>query len=198
VPPSLRAALRGYAYLAPNFLGFLVFTAFPVVAVGIMAFFRGSFTTHFANGHLEVDAHYCGLDNFLALAHDLRPGGELLRASWNTFVLLAAVPLQMAGSLGLAMLLHRKIRGRVVYRTLLFLPSIASGIALFLVWRWIFNADYGLLNAALGTHVDWLGTVRLAKPALILMGVWTAMGGTNMVLFLAGLQGIDPTLYEAA
>src|SRR5207302_9900228 len=124
-------------------------------------------------------------------------GGELLRASWNTLVLLIAVPLQMAGSLGLALLINRKIRGRVVYRTLLFLPSIASGIALFLVWRWIFNRDYGLLNSFLepviGAKPDWLGSASLAKPAIILMSVWTGMGGTSMVLYLAGPQAIDPT-----
>ncbi len=276
----IRDAVRGYLYLAPNFLGFLVFTALPVLAVAIMAFFKGSFTTHVEGGHASVDARFCGLENFERLANDLRPGapvdkvalatllvtaaifgalvwarrnrsgdagraeraaslallvliglalvvafvatfgsaanqgGELLRASWNTLVLLAAVPLQMAGSLGLALLLNRNIKARVVWRTLLFLPSIASGIALFLVWRWLFNANYGLLNAALGPilepighllgwpalsrQTDWLGTKELAKPALILMGTWTAMGGTNMVLYLAGLQSIDPTLYEAA
>lgn len=278
---KLRDAARGYAYLAPNFLGFLVFTAFPVIAVAIMAFYKGSFTTRLSDaGALSVDAQACGLENFRRLAQDLRPGasvdltqlatlivaslifwgvhvgrkrwgdgagpferagsaallivlglaimvgffgafgeavekgGELLRASWNTLVLLIAVPVQMAASLGLALLINRKIRGRVVFRTLLFLPSIASGIALFLVWRWIFNADFGLLNALLGSalellgkllhwpalsqRTDWLGTKELAKPALIIMGVWTGMGGTNMVLYLAGLQSIDPTLYEAA
>jgi multiple sugar transport system permease protein len=272
-------AVRGYLYLAPNFLGFLVFTAIPVLAVAVMAFFKGSFTTRVEEGHVSVDARFCGLENFSRLLDDLAPGapidtsslatllvtaaifgalvwvrrhrsdasgaeraasltvlvllglamiaafggtfgpaanqgGELLRASWNTLVLLVAVPLQMAGSLGLAMLLNRNIKARVLWRTLLFLPSIASGIALFLVWRWLFNANYGLLNAAVGPilepigrlvgwsalsrHTDWLGTRELAKPALILMGTWTAMGGTNMVLYLAGLQGIDPTLYEAA
>jgi ABC-type sugar transport system permease subunit len=275
-----RDAVRGYLYLAPNFLGFLVFTAIPVIAVAVMAFFKGSFTTRLTPAGMTIDAEHCGLDNFQRLANDLRPGapvdkvqlatlvvasvifgavlwarrrwsegagtyersasavllvflglaiavgffgafgdaaqkgGELLRASWNTLVLLLAVPFGMAGSLGLALLINRKIRGRVVFRTLLFLPSIASGIALFLVWRWIFNADFGLLNSivgpvleaagnalgwpALSRRTDWLGTRELAKPALILMSVWTAMGGTNMVLYLAGLQGIDPTLYEAA
>ncbi len=279
---KLKEILTGYAYVLPNLLGFLLFTALPVVAVAIMAFFSGSFTTHLdaETGKFAVDAHRCGLGNFRLLLQDLTPGapldlsaaallvvsavllgavvwaarrrgeqagtiervasvgvtvllafvvagafagmvgravdtgGDLLRASWNTLVLLVAVPLQMAGSLGLAMLLNRKIRGRVAFRTLLFLPSIASGIALFLVWRWIFNADFGLLNqlcggffellgkvfhiAALSRRTDWLGSKELAKPALIAMGVWTAMGGTNMVLYLAGLQGIDPTLYEAA
>ena len=192
--------LLGYAYIAPNFLGFLVFTLLPVLAVGVMAFYKGSFTTRFdpAAGGLKVAAEYAGVVNFRQLGTELGEGGELRRALWNTSVLLLSVPLQMAASLGLALLINRKIRGRVVFRTLLFLPTIASGIALFLVWRWIFNKDFGLLNDVLGVHVDWLGDPALAKPSLILMGVWTAMGGTNMVLFLAGLQGIDPTLYEAA
>jgi multiple sugar transport system permease protein len=207
---------RGYAYIAPNFLGFLVFTALPVLAVGVMAFFQGSFTTRVdpVQGTVTVDARPCGFDNFTHLVKELDPkasperpeGGELYRALKNTLVLLLAVPIQMAAALALAMLLNRKIRGRVVYRTLLFLPTIASGIALFLVWRWLYNKDFGLLNAILAPlyHLldtpppDWLGSKTLAKPALIIMGVWMAMGGTTMVLFLAGLQGIDPTLYEAA
>jgi multiple sugar transport system permease protein len=190
----LRKVLEAYAYLAPNFLGFVVFTALPVVAVAVMAFYEGSFATHDTPSGVSVDARFCGLDNFRTVVSD----PDLLRATRNTFILLAAVPLQMAASLGLAMLLNRKIKGRVFWRTLLFLPSIASGIALFLVWRWIFNADFGLLNAVVGGRTDWLGRTDLAKPALIGMGVWTAMGGANMVLYLAGLQGIDPTLYEAA
>jgi multiple sugar transport system permease protein len=251
VSPTVRAALRGYAYLAPNFVGFLVFTALPVLAVAIMTFFQGSFTTRLdpETGRLSIKAEPAGpgaLDNWRHLKTDLRSGideedvrpdgtrthlfrpeGDLRRALRNTLVLLLSVPLQMAAALGLALLLNRKIRGRVVFRTLLFLPTISAGIALFLVWRWLLNADFGLVNATLGgffewlgkhlgpgdehtfglglirpgvltRHTDWLGTKELAKPALVAMGVWIAMGGTNMVLFLAGLQSIDPTLYEAA
>ncbi|MDF1665552.1 MAG: sugar ABC transporter permease, partial [Planctomycetota bacterium] len=80
-----------------------------------------------------------------------------------------------------------------------------TGVAMFLVWRWIFNPNVGLINSFLDTlgligtvRPDWLGDPFLVKPAIILMGICTAMGGTNMILFLAGLQGIDPTLYEAA
>jgi multiple sugar transport system permease protein len=242
--PRVRAALRGYAYLAPNFLGFLVFTALPVIAVAAMTFFEGSFTTNVdpAKGRLSVQAAPAGGDyrgNWRALWEDLAgeheveekqpdgtvakrvvPEGTLRRSLRNTVVLLLAVPIQMALSLGLAMLLNRKIRGRIVFRTLLFLPTISAGIALFLVWRWLLNADFGLVNAVFGgalerlgnglatlglvranlvtAHTDWLGSKELAKPALVAMGVWIAMGGTNMVLYLAGLQGIDPTLYEAA
>lgn len=246
--PRLRAALRGYLYLAPNFLGFVVFTALPVVAVAAMTFFQGSFTTKLdpRAGTITVNAERAGenyLGNWSRLVDDLAaarvveeaqpdgtivkrvtPEGNLRRALRNTTVLLLSVPIQMAGALALAMLLNRKLKGRVVWRTLLFLPSISAGIALFLVWRWLLNADFGLVNALLGgavetvghwfasvgllvdgkgqpllkANTDWLGAAALAKPALVAMGVWIAMGGTNMILYLAGLQGIDPTLYEAA
>jgi multiple sugar transport system permease protein len=134
-----------------------------------------------------------------------RPEGELRQALRNTAVLMLAIPLQMGLALGLALLLNKKGRSRVVLRTLLFLPTVAAGIALYMVWRQLFNQDFGLLNqqlssvGLLGAHrPDWLGDPDLAKPSLIIMLVGIAMGGTNMVLYLAGLQDIDPSLYEAA
>jgi len=134
-----------------------------------------------------------------------RPEGELRQALRNTAVLMLAIPAQMAMALALALLLNKKGRTRVVLRTLLFLPTVAAGIALYMVWRQLFNQEFGLLNqqlSALGvlgeSRPDWLGDPDLAKPALIVMLVGIAMGGTNMVLYLAGLQDIDPSLYEAA
>src|SRR5690606_31105250 len=114
-------------------------------------------------------------------------------------VLMLSIPIQMAFALGLAILLDQKIPGRVLYRTLLFLPTIAAGLALYMIWRQIYNQDHGLLNRLLeavhlidpGQGPDWLGSKGLAKPALLIMLVWIAMGGTNMVLYLAALQDID-------
>lgn len=201
---SARDLGRGLLYLSPNLLGFLVFTALPVLAVFAVAFTSGSYASSIdpATGAARVDAHFVGLQNFRDMAGD----AELWRSLWNTVVLMLAIPLQMALSLGLAMLLNRPGTGRVVLRTMLFLPTVAAGIALYLVWRQIYNQDTGLLNATLETlHLvpdgggpDWLGSAALAKPALLIMLVWIAMGGTNMVLYLAGLQDIDRSLYEAA
>lgn len=201
---SARDLGRGLLYLSPNLLGFLVFTALPVLAVFVVAFTSGSYASELdpATGVATLDARFVGLDNFRSMAGD----AELWRSLWNTVVLMLAIPLQMALALGLAMLLNRPGTSRVVLRTMLFLPTVAAGIALYLVWRQIYNQDTGLLNATLeslhlvedGRGPDWLGSPALAKPALLVMLVWIAMGGTNMVLYLAGLQDIDRSLYEAA
>ena len=200
-----RNLLRGLAFLAPNLTGFLVFTALPVLAVFLGSFFQGEFTwlVDPTTGKGGFDARFVGLDNFAALLRD----EEFWRSLWNTLFLMLAVPLTMALSLGLALLLHQRVPGRVVFRTLLFLPTVAAGIALYMVWRQIYNPEFGLFNAALdaigvldliGSRPDWLGHPTLAKPAVLLMLVWIGMGGTNMVLYLAGLGDIDPSLYEAA
>ncbi len=198
-----RDLAHGLAYLSPNLIGFLVFTFFPVLAVFVVAFTTGDYTSGFdANGEFRIDAEWCGLDNFRTMLGD----GELWQSLWNTAFLMLSIPIQMACALGLAILLNQKVPGRVVYRTLLFLPTIAAGLALYMIWRQIYNQDHGLLNALLealhlvepGGGPDWLGTKALAKPALLIMLVWIAMGGTNMVLYLAALQDIDPSLYEAA
>jgi multiple sugar transport system permease protein len=199
VRSDLRDLGRGLAYLAPNLGGFLLFTLLPVLAVFVVAFTKGSYTTQVdpATGVAALDWRFVGLEHFRAMVHD----EELGRSLWNTAVFMLAIPIQMGLSLGLAMLLNRKIRGQTAYRTLLFLPTVASGIALYVVWRQLYNQDHGLLNEALRAvglpGPDWLGDKRLAKPALLVMLVWVAMGGTNMVLYLAGLQDIDPSLYEA-
>ncbi|MBI4574719.1 MAG: sugar ABC transporter permease [Planctomycetes bacterium] len=181
--------LTAWLYLAPNLAGFLVFTAGPVLAVFAMAGFAGDFVSRF---------EWVGLANFAELAGDRR----FLRSLWNTLVLMSAIPVGMALSLALALLLHQKVRGRVVLRTIFFLPSITSGIALFLLWRWIYNPEFGLVNEALRAlgveGPNWLRDAFWAKPALMFMGLWMGIGGHNMVLYLAGLQHIDPTLYQAA
>jgi multiple sugar transport system permease protein len=195
---------RGLLYLSPNLFGFLLFTALPVLAVFVVAFTQGAYTSSLdpATGAVSIDARFVGLDNFRAMAGD----EELWRSLGNTVLLMLAIPVQMALSLGLAMLLNRPGTSRTVLRTMLFLPTVAAGIALYLVWRQLYNQNSGLLNAgleAIGLFApdqgpDWLGNKLLAKPALMIMLVWIAMGGTNMVLYLAGLQDIDRSLYEAA
>jgi multiple sugar transport system permease protein len=196
-----RDLARGLLYLTPNLGGFLVFTALPVLAVFVVAFTTGTYTSSMDphTGAVHVDATWVGLRHF----HDMVGDRELWQSLWNTLILMLAIPLQMALALGLAMLLDRPGTSRVVLRTMLFLPTVSAGIALYLVWRQIYNQESGLLNAALVAvgspwKPDWLGEPWLAKPALLAMLVWIAMGGTNMVLYLAGLQDIDRSLYEAA
>jgi multiple sugar transport system permease protein len=114
----------------------------------------------------------------------------------------------MMASLGLAIALNRKVRGESMFRTVFFLPSIWPGMAVAILWLWIFNPEYGMLNniiywggKLLGFNLQgplWLNSPGWAKPALMLMNFWIAIGGMNMILYLAALQGIPRDLYEAA
>lgn len=195
---------RAAAFLAPNFLGFALFTFIPVVAIFVVAFTTGDYTSSVdpVSGRVSIDASFVGFQHFRTLWSDPRFWSSL----WNTFVFLAAIPLQMGIALGLALLLNQKLPGRTLWRTLLFLPTIAAGLALYMIWRQIYNQEFGLLNQVLaaiglidaGAGPDWLGDKAWAKPAILAMLVWIGMGGTNMVLYLAALQDVDPTLYEAA
>jgi len=121
----------------------------------------------------------------------------------NTFYLLLGLPISMACSLGLAVLLNQTIPGRNLFRLAFFLPSIVGGVGIYLLWKWIFNTEYGLINSVIAmVHPAggpaWLESQAWAKNALIIMSVWATAGGANMVLYLAALQNVDPQLHEAA
>jgi multiple sugar transport system permease protein len=112
----------------------------------------------------------------------------------------AGIPLGMAASLGIALLLNVRVRGIAVWRTFFYLPSIMPAVASSILWIWIFNPQAGLLNgllASFGLHgPNWLQDENTSKPALILMGLWGSGGG--MIVWLAGLKGINEAYYEAA
>jgi len=195
-----KETLAAVCFLLPNILGFFLFTFWPVVA---------AFLLSFTQWDLLTPPHWTGLTNFsdlLGFSHS--PEGW--RASdplfWkylaNTLFLMLGLPLTMAASLGLAIVLNKKLRFSYAYRLIFFLPSILSGVAIFYLWRWIYNPDYGLFNAALASvgisGPNWLTDVRWAKPALVIMSLWLGAGGTGMLLYLAALQAIPVDLYEAA
>jgi len=123
---------------------------------------------------------------------------------FNTAFLLLGVPISMALALLVAIVLNQKLAGSRLFRTIYYIPTILPIAALALIWMWIFNPDYGLLNyffrslglIELGT-TNWLQNAATVKPALIIMGVWRGMG-YQMIIYLAGLQGVSRTLYEAA
>lgn len=192
---STKEAIAGYAFLLPNFIGFLVFTSIPVIASFLLAFFEWDLLT---------PPKFVGMDNFIKLATDR----DFWYYCYNTVFLMLAIPFSILGSLGLAVMLNRKIKGIVFYRTMYFLPTISSGVAIFVLWRWIYNTDIGLFNTMIRgfgnlIHVNlqgvpWLTSEAWAKPALVIMGVWQTVGGHNMLLYLAALQGVPRSLYEAA
>ncbi len=202
-----REAIGGYAFIMPNFLGFLIFTSLPVIASFILAFYKWDVITPWQQ------AEFVGLDNFIKLLgfhHDPVVGWKANDPHfwyflYNTAYMMIGIPITMAASLFVALVMNKKIKGIVIFRTVFFLPSICAGVALYMLWRWIYNPDFGLLNSFLQTisgdliqGPKWLNSIAWAKPALVIMNIWTYMGGYNMILYLAALQGISPELYEAA
>lgn len=191
-----RNTLVACGFLLPNFLGFLLFTSLPVLASLALSFFQWD---------LFTAPRFVGLENFVRLLgfRDGRPNDpEFWYYCFNTVFLMLAIPVNMLGSLALAVVMNQKLRGIVVFRTIYFMPSIVAGVGTYLLWRWIYNPDYGPINALLQMvgieGPKWLQSIGWAKPALMFMGFWTTVGGYNMVLYLAALQGVSPELYEAA
>lgn len=185
--------LTSWVFLAPNLFGVLLFVVFPVIASFLLAF------THWSGSRAEIDAvRWAGLENF----RDLLADKNFWQAMYNTLVLMAGVPLRLFGCLGIALLVNQRLREMVVYRTLFFLPTISSATAIFILWQALYNPDVGLINRLLGHLLiagpNWLGDPAWAKTALILTGIWRTLGGMTMLLYLAALQGISESLYEAA
>jgi len=277
-----KEVLAAWGFLAPNFIGFLAFTLIPVVV---------SMTMAFMDWNIFTSPKFIGLQNFVSLLGFHNEGGKLIandpffwKYLYNTVYLLIGLPLGMAGALICALVMNQKIKGITFFRTVYFLPSVSSGVALLILWKYMFNNEVGIINQALrsvGDFIfsnpftgilftiicvlvygailiacaalivsflkninerfnlnisdgvwtaimftigallfiflcykgsmyfaniqnfmsappDWLGTVKWAKPSLIIMGLWGAVGGTNMILYLAGLSGVPTSLYEAA
>jgi multiple sugar transport system permease protein len=185
-----RRTLAGYLFLLPNFSGFLLFLLLPIVFSLVLSFCEWNLLTW--------PPRFIGLQNFSRLMAD--------RHFWyyvfNTTFFMLGIPFGIIGSLMLAILLNQKLRLRNLYRTIFFLPTFTAGVALLMVWRWLLNTDYGLINKCLiaaGLNgVDWLNRPWSARFAFLLMGFWTGVGGYNMILYLAALQNVNPELYEAA
>lgn len=199
-----RQLMIALAFLLPNLIGFLTFTLGPVIASFTLSFFRWDIL----RPPIFVD---------LANYGEILSSPEFWTYLFNTLVFMLAVPLGMAVSLALALALNGKIRGRMFFRVAFFVPVVCPIIASAMLWTWIYDRDFGMVNqflgmlgfyraihamgidAACGLSVpfDWLGSPALAKPALIVMMVWSG-AGYNMLLYLAALAGIPEHYYEAA
>ena len=176
-------------FLAPTLLGLVVLSAGPVLA---------TLAISLTEWDLLRAPKLVGLDNFVQLASDER----FLKALRNTaFYTLTSVPLGMLISLFLALALNQTIRGIAWIRTAYFLPVVTSTIAIALVWQWIYSPESGLLNQFIGLFgivpQKWLSNPILAMPAIVAMSVWQGLG-TNIIIFLAGLQAIPGELLDAA
>ncbi|MFC6334650.1 carbohydrate ABC transporter permease [Paenibacillus septentrionalis] len=178
-----------YLFVAPPVLGFLIFGLTPMLFSVYISFQRWDMIS---------SPTWVGLDNYVELFKD----EKVIKSLYNTIYLMIGIPLGMILSLLLAILMNRSIRGISFLRTMYYLPVISPIIAVSLLWQWILNQDYGLLNQMLWNWFgiagpNWLGDAAWVKPSLILIGLWGGIGG-NMVLYLAGLQSVSSTYYEAA
>lgn len=187
-----RKNLVAYAFIAPNFIGFAVFTMIPIVVAFGMAF---------CNWDGNNAPQFTGLKNFMDLFHDT----FFLNSLLNTFLYsIGTVPLTIVVALALAILLNQKIKGRGVFRAISCFPYVSSIIAVTTVWRMMFHSSKGPVNNILynAFHVpkedlpQWF-TGHLIILSYILFSLWKSMG-YYMVIYLAGLQGISGELYEAS
>jgi len=185
-----REGLLGYLFAMPWLVGFFGLTLIPVIL---------SFYYSFTRFDVLRPPMWVGLENY---THLLFEDPKFYKAIWNTVYFTALrVPIVVLGSLLLAMLVANPRPGVGVLRTVYYLPSIVSGVALSVIWLWMYNPQYGLVNQALALFGVpgplWLDDPRWSKDAIILMGLWS-IGGGRMILFIAGLNGIPRHLYESA
>lgn len=187
---KIRNNLIAYSFIAPNFIGFAVLTLVPIIAaVGLS----------FASWNGSTKLEWVGLQNYARLFTD-----RIFKQSFvNTLIYSAAtVPLTIIASLLLAILLNQKIAARNFFRTVSFFPYVASMVAVAAVWNALFDPNKGMVNQMLmGLGIQnpprWIADPHWAMVDIILFSVWKMMG-YYMVIYLAGLQGINPELYEAA
>ena len=184
-----RETLTAWSFLGPPFLHLVVFAFVPLGFTLYLAFHQWDL--------VAAAKPFVGLANFRELARD-RLFWTTLR---NTALFVLYVPVTMAGALGLAVLLNRRKGGERLLRAVVFLPFVTSTVAIGIVWQWMFNADFGLVNYALGflgvPPLDWLGSPRTALLSIVVVTIWTQVG-YQMVVFLAGLQGVPQSYYDAA
>ena len=177
-------------FLAPAMLGFVAFILYPIIASAVLSF---------TDWNLMNALNFVGLDNFMRQFED----PTAVKVFWNTiYFTIVTVPLLIVIPLFLAIALNQNIKGVRFFRAAYFLPVISSMVAMSMVWQWMYNrADFGLVNWVLSlSGIDgpkWMTSQTWAMPAVMITSVWKNIG-FNMMLFLAGLQGISDSYYEAA
>ncbi len=213
-----KEAISAYVFLSPFLIWMLFLMGGPILAAFFLSFCEWDVVTPFSFGH-----NFVGFHNYIEMFgfhfnssgaiewNDPRFWKSLFNTAYFTFL---SVPIGMVLSVIVALLMNQKVRGIAIYRTLFYLPSVVgAGVAVAVLWKWIFNADTGLLNyminllTGISISADpncpsclhcptWLASEVWSKPALVIMSLWGVGGG--MIIYLAGLQGIPATLYEAA
>lgn len=195
---NIHRSQRHWALLLlfPYLFGLIVLQTGPIVSTWVISLCQWDIVT---------PPKWIGLGNYTRLLHDVIFYKALLNTLYYTGV---SVPLGVALSLGLAMLINRPLRGMFIFRTIYFLPVVTSTVAVALVWAWVYDPNFGILNFAIdkasrfvglgpAAPMPWLGSPRTAMLSIIIMSVWKGLG-YNMVIFLAALQDVPQQLREAA
>lgn len=178
--------LWGWLFILPTMIGLMILNIIPIFQTLYQSFFK---TGDFGRGNVVV-----GFDNYAQVFGDK----EVWQSLINTFkYAIVEVPFSIIIALILAVLLNRKMRGRGFYRTIIFLPMVAAPAAIAMVWRWLYNSDFGLINNVFPIQVKWVSDPQIAVFSVAVIGIWSIIG-YNMVLFIAGLQEIPHDFYEAA
>jgi multiple sugar transport system permease protein len=181
--------LYGLAFVGPLIIGLILFTYGPVLYSGWLSLNEGDFLR---------PPVWVGLNNYVRAMNDDLARKALINTAYYVII---TVPLGIALSLLLATAMNQKLRGIVGYRAIFFLPTITSAVAISLMWAWMYNPQFGVINTALRAigmkGPKWLASPDWAMPAIMIMAIWRGVG-YNMLLFLAGLQGIPKELMEAA
>jgi len=184
-----QQTLEGYTCILPWLMGFVCFVAGPMVAALVISFTDWS---------LLAPPEWIGLANYERLFKDPMFYTSVVNTAYLSFL---AVPLQLILALLIALGLNEKLSGVTIYRTIFYLPSQMPIVASALLWLWVFNPDFGLANALLNMvglpGLGWLFDPALSKPSIILITLWGGIG-TPLIIFLAGLQSVPDSLYEAA
>ena len=174
----------GWIMVAPTIIGLFVLNIWPFIQT-----IYTSFCEHLGFGHYR----FIGIQNYT----DMFSNTEFWKATWNTvWFCVLTVPVGMILALFVAMLLNTKVKFKGGFRTIFFLPLVCAPAAVAMVWQWIFNGEYGILNQILGTNIQWITNPSTAVLAVAIVSVWSSVG-YDAVLLLAGLQNIPKTLYEA-
>lgn len=187
---TLNRWLWAWFLIAPTIIGLIVLNIYPILKTLYMSFFR---TGDFGRGDIFV-----GLQNYQRMFAD----AQVWYALRNTVVYTAlVVPISIALSVIVAVFLNMKIRGKSVYRTIYFIPVVAAPAAVTMVWKWLYNNNFGLINHVISQmglpRVDWINDPNIAMISIAIIGIWSIVG-YNMVLLLAGLQEIPTDYYEAS
>ncbi len=184
-----KEAVEGYACILPWLIGFLSFVAGPMVA---------AFAISFTDWSMLTPPRWVGLGNYERMLQDPLFYAVLYNTAFISFL---SVPLQLTLALLIALGLNEKLRGVALYRTLFYLPSQMPIVASALLWLWVMNPEFGLANALLSLFglqgLRWLFDPVTVKPSIVLITLWGGIG-TPLIIFLAGLQGVPDSLYEAA